>query len=280
MQCKAEPTFNCRKLFNFTIYSNIILLFFCTGHPFAQETPDLLQLYNSVISTYKIPYCCGSTIQECVEKKPDCSIARRLKTFTFWMVDHTPPPTVENMREELDNRYNGFTTTATATIDTNRLPRIGNPKVPVTLIAYASSTCPLCKRVVGELIDSVKFGCLRNKAQLLVKLFGTNFGNCALYAAQDDGNFWKLFKALKERKSVIKEEKVILAFADSLGIVTDGFKKRFKDPRTQQWLIAAKEEGSRNGVKYIPTFFINGKRYQSYKDPQWVCDAVLFELEK
>jgi hypothetical protein len=28
-----------------------------------------------------------------------------------------------------------------------------------------------------------------------------------------------------------------------------------------------------------PTFFINGKRYRSYKDPQWVVDAALYEYE-
>ena len=173
-----------------------------------------------------------------------------------------------------------MTDTETVSIDTALLQRYGNPKAPVTIVAYASATCPLCKRLVGDLYDSLKFGCLKDKAVLIVKPFGENIGNTGLYASMEEGNFWKLFKALRTRKALVKDTSELLAFADSIGITTENFRKRLKDPRVQRRLIAAKEEGRRNGVKYLPTFFINGKRYRSYKDPQWMADAVLYELGK
>ena len=277
---RSGPTTVSKRTLRLSSYGICIVVAAAINGVFAQDAPDLLQIYTTALSTFQVPYCCGSTLKECAEKKPECSIAGHLKKFTFWMVDHDPPPTPEKIQEELAARYRGMTTTKTFPIDTANLPRYGNPEAPVTIIAYVSATCPLCKRVIGDLYDSLKFGSLKNKAQLMVKPFGTNMGNTALCASQADGNFWKLFKALRARKALIKESSEALAFADSIGIGTEQFKKRLKDPRLQQWLIAVKKEGKDNGIKYLPTFFINGKRYESYKDPEWVVDAILYELDK
>ena len=45
-------------------------------------------------------------------------------------------------------------------------------------------------------------------------------------------------------------------------------------------LLSAAEIKVQPRSKVTPTFFINEKRYSSYKDPQWVIDAALFEIEK
>jgi protein-disulfide isomerase len=46
-----------------------------------------------------------------------------------------------------------------------------------------------------------------------------------------------------------------------------------------QTIASFRKEGERVGVTVTPTFFIGGKRYRSYKDPQWVVDAALYENE-
>jgi protein-disulfide isomerase len=53
---------------------------------------------------------------------------------------------------------------------------------------------------------------------------------------------------------------------------------QYMDSRALQLIIEHdSEEAVRNGVTIAPTLFINGKRYHSYKDPQWVVDAALWE---
>ena len=263
----------CRSVF-------FLLLITCTLLH-AENAPDIFAALDSVINNFPVTYCCGTTLGKCIERKPECSIASHLKAFGTWMtLELDPPPPPDKVRKQLDSRYEGFTTKETAAIDTAHLQRAGNPKAPVTIFVYASATCPLCKRIVGELYDSVMFSGLKNSASLLVKPFGGGIGNIALCAAAEEGNFWKLFKALRYHEGVIKEEAALLELANSIGIATEQFKKRLEDPQLQQRLTANKEEGLRNGVKYIPTMFINGKRYRSYKDPRWVADAVRFEMEK
>jgi protein-disulfide isomerase len=57
------------------------------------------------------------------------------------------------------------------------------------------------------------------------------------------------------------------------------FKNLLADASIRQRLEAFRKEGEINEVTVTPTFFINGKRYRSFKDPQWVVDAALYEYE-
>lgn len=241
-------------------------------------SPEQMKWVDSLMGTYHIEYCCDTTANECIEKKPKCTIAPHLYEFASWMTGINAPP--KNIIEQLNTRYEGFTTTKTADIDTSSLPSAGNPKAPVVIFVYASANCPTCKKTVGQLYHEVRFGQLDGKARLLVKPNGGGIGNIALYAAAAEGTFWKLFTALKKKHGTIKEESELLHFADSIGIATDGFKKRLKDPATKKLLAASREEAEVNEVKYIPEFYINGKRYRSSEYPYWVVDAALFEYEK
>ena len=164
-------------------------------------------------------------------------------------------------------------------IDTTSLQLAGNPKSPVTIVAYISSTCNLCKHIVSLLYESVNTGTLKGKAKLMAKPFGTGIGDIAFFVANDDGKFWELLMKMKDVKTRYKENDII-QMLENIGIDSNRSIKLLKYKKFKELLTASRTEGVKNGVKVTPTFFINHKRYSSYKEPQWVIDAALYEYEK
>jgi len=241
-------------------------------------SPQQMQTADSIMEKYHIEYCCSTTANKCIVEKPKCTIAPRLYDFATWLVGINATP--EDVIKQLNSRYEGFTSTKITAIDTAHLQPAGKPTSPVVIIAYVSANCPTCKREIGDLYNEVIFGKLWGKARLIAKPYGGGIGNKALYAAAAEGTFWKLFMALRKKKGTIKEEKDLIHFADSIGIATEQFKKRLKDPETEKLRAAGKEEGKRNGITYIPEFYINGKKYSSSKFAYWITDAALFEYGK
>jgi len=200
-----------------------------------------------------------------------------LYNFSLWLVQH------ENDRskvlEQLGKRYDGYFTTAKHVIDTSNLTWAGSPAAPVRIVAYVSSSCNICKHIVGELYDSVTVGSLSGKVKLMAIPFGTGIGDIALFAANSKGKFWELFQAMRENKVRYKEEDIIKMTKDA-GIAEKEMRNLLKKPEFDKLLKDARNQGSGNGVELTPTFFINEKRYSSYKDPEWIIDAALFEIEK
>ncbi|MFW5960226.1 MAG: DsbA family protein, partial [Chitinivibrionales bacterium] len=68
--------------------------------------------------------------------------------------------------------------------------------------------------------------------------------------------------------------------AGSIGISKRYFETLIESSGVKDLLDSSSAEARRNRVKVTPTFFINGKRYRSYKDPEWVVDAALFEYKQ
>lgn len=235
-------------------------------------------LLDSVISTFHIEHCCQASLKSCIKnKKNTCPIAEHLYEFSLWLVQHDNDRS--KILEQLEKRYTGFITTKQHVIDTLQLQWAGSPAALVRITAYISSTCNLCKYIVGEILDSITDGTLSGKVKLMVIPFGTGIGDIALFAANSEGKFWELFKAMRENKARYKEDDVI-RMGKGAGIAEKRLRNLLKKPEFRKMLMNARAEGSKNGVKVTPTFFINEKRYSSYKDPEWIIDAALFEFEK
>ena len=234
-------------------------------------------MLDSVIGNYRIDYCCRTTISKCLAQDKGCAIAKHLKEFAEWLAGINPDPV--KIKDELDKRYAGFVSTTIVPIDTTRLKFVGDPKAPVEIMVYVSSTCNLCKYVVGSIYDSIIAGNLKGKARLMAKPFGAGIGDRALLAANALGKFWDLFMAMRKIKTRLDQES-ILSMADGLGMPRKRFLPLLGDTTIKEMLSESRKEGGRNGVEVTPTFFIDGKRYGSYKDARWVIDACLFEYQK
>lgn len=230
---------------------------------------------DSVVDNYHVEHCCGASLGECLSLKRDqCPIADHLYAFSSWLVEIESEP--EKIGEQLDKRYGGFVDDETFAIDTSTLEWAGDTTAPVAIVAYVSSTCNLCKHIVGALRDSVTTGSLRGKAKLMAKPFGAGVGDIGLLAANTQRKYWELFEAMEQDKSRYKESTVI-RMAESIGIDPKAFQAMLHDPAVREAVDESREEGVRNGVEVTPTFFINSRRYRSYKDPRWVVDAAHYE---
>ncbi len=138
---------------------------------------------------------------------------------------------------------------------------------------YVSLSCPFCKRLFSELYDNVTTGKLSGKAKLAVKPFGINEFNQALVASAYFGKQTELIRAVSKIKERLTMDMVIRA-ADSIQIPEDSLLSRMENPNTLIHLTKSREEAVRNGVSVTPAIFISSHRYRSYKDSQWVVDAV------
>lgn len=232
---------------------------------------------DSICAHFQITPCCSTTIKSCIEQRPGCSLAPRIKNFAAWMLLRGSDDATAI--DEMQLRTTSLTPAQTLLIDTTMLPWAGNPAAPVTLVVYVSASCGLCKRVVAALYDSVTTGSLKNRAKLMAKPFGTGVGDLALFAAAKENHFWDYFIAVSRVTNRIDRDTVI-AIAKRTGISTTPFIKLLDDPKLHYALQASKAEGTRNTVTVTPTIFINNQRYRSFKDPQWVVDGVMGVYEQ
>jgi hypothetical protein len=256
-----------------------VFLFLVSTIYAADPVFNRMAVVDSIMQNFHIEYCCGGTTTDtCIEEKPECTIADRLYAFADWVSGFGAPP--DTITRYVRKRYESFIDTETVAIDTTHLQCVGDPKAPILIIAYISANCSSCKRVIGNLYEIVTTGKLRGKAKLIAKPYGKGIGDIALYAAACEGTFWKLFLKLRIKRGILKDEKDVIAIAESIGIASESFVKRLKDPKTKKLLDASRAEGKRYEVKYTPTIYLNGKRYRSSKTGDWIADAVLFEIDK
>lgn len=247
-------------------------------HVFGADELSSTQLarLDSITRTYRIEMC-DMTIRQAATDSIGCSMGPHLMAFTRWLVRLDKP--TDEILEDIDKRYEGFVSADTHAIDTTGLQWVGSPEKTVRIVAYVSSSCNLCKHIVGSLYDSLTTGSMKNKLSLVAKPYGAGIGDIALYAAASRGRFWDLFSQMRKDKRRY-DKKIILAMAEKIGIPAKQFESLMSMPENRRMLKQSQAESAQNDVMYAPVFFINGKRYRSYKDPQWIIDAALYEYER
>jgi protein-disulfide isomerase len=147
---------------------------------------------------------------------------------------------------------------------------MGKPNAPVTVIEYASLTCPHCAnfqrnvfpRVKKEFIDT-------GKVRFVVREFpiGHTSGTAAIInrCAPED-KYFALFNAFLLRQpewvSLEIRPDAIYAVAKSSGMSRETFDKCLTNQSIIDALTGVKQRGRQFGVKGTPTFFINGQKAQ------------------
>jgi hypothetical protein len=235
-----------------------------------------LHLIDSMENGFALRQCCNGTLAACMAKKSPCSLATRLHAFVKWLVQRgTSPSTIS---QELERRYASVTATGAVAIDTTVFPIAGDKRAPILICGYVSATCPICHFVTHELYDAVTTGTLKGKARLMVKPLGVGFSNRSLAAANSMGRFWDFFIGVAKTKGRVTDE-TLYHVADSLGMSVGEFKKRISAPPAESCVAASTAEAGANAVTLAPCYFIDRVRYQSYKDPMWLIDAVELKYE-
>jgi glutaredoxin len=205
-----------------------------------------------------IDYCCNTSLDSCIRMKNSCEIARKLDLFSHWLDTINCAKPCSLVIDEIRKRYHTLTDTQTCKIDLKTVTLTGSPSSKITIIMYISATCPLCKRIYKDMYESANF---------------------ALLAAAHFGKQSELMLSLYDIKERISIEQILKKSVE-IGIPSDSMSLYMNSNSVKAQAQASASESSVNGVKYSPAFFINGRPYHSYKDPQWVIDAVQFEYNK
>jgi protein-disulfide isomerase len=147
---------------------------------------------------------------------------------------------------------------------------LGNPNAPVTVIEYASLTCPHCAhfqrdvfpRVKRELIDT-------GKIRFIVREFpiGHTSGAAAITTrCVPPEKYFSLFSAflLRQPEWVSQEVRpdAIYAVAKSSGLSRQAFDNCLANQTIIDGLTEVKQRGRQFGVIGTPTFFANGRKAQ------------------
>jgi hypothetical protein len=243
----------------------------------APLTPQQMARLDSVIASFRIASCDSMSIAEGLKKRPPCLMAVHLSEFAQWLI--TKDKSDDDLKKDLTTRQDCMASSQKFPIDLRGLQVAGDPQSPVLIVAYISASCPMCKFVCSELYGEVTTGTLKGKARIAAKPFTEGVGDRALVAAALYSKFWDYIIALNRLKER-PDKPILLRLADSLRIPLPAFKVLLSDADLLKTLSRYHEEGVRNDVSVTPTFFINGKRYRSYKDSRWVVDAALFEAER
>ncbi len=159
---------------------------------------------------------------------------------------------------------------------------LGPPSAPITLVEYGSYACPHC-RVANERIGAVRteFGDRLRYVFRHRPLTGNELARQAAELAETARSpeaFWDAHVALMSRSSTLTEED-LGAVAQQLGLA------ELESTEAERIRAAARahvdadvSSAHASGVRFVPTFFINGRRYDGPWDESSFTDAMLGSL--
>jgi len=150
---------------------------------------------------------------------------------------------------------------------------LGRPDAPVTVVQYASMTCPICKRFLAETFPTFKREYIdTGKVRFILRAefpIGRQSGlaTIALRCAPPARYFALYEKFMQQQASWVSQEvrpDPIFKVAAQVGLT----RAQFDTCRENQGMIAAingiKERGRTLGVIGTPNFFVDGKLVKSF----------------
>ena len=147
---------------------------------------------------------------------------------------------------------------------------LGNPNAPITVIEYASLTCPHCASFQRDVFPRVKKEFIdTGKIRFIVREFpiGRTSGAAAIATrCVPPEKYFQLFSAflLRQKEWVSQEVRpdAIYSVAKSSGLSRAEFDKCSTNQTIIDGLTEVKQRGRKFGVVGTPTFFANGRKAQ------------------
>ncbi len=147
---------------------------------------------------------------------------------------------------------------------------LGSPDAKVTLIEYASATCPHCADFHARLFPTLKSEYIdTGKVKFIFREFPLDDLALAAFmvarCAPADKYFPMIDVLFEQQKTWIGNDprESLFKIAQMAGFSRDSFDQCLKDEKTARGIIEIKELGEKEfGVSSTPTFFVNGKQIQ------------------
>lgn len=167
-------------------------------------------------------------------------------------------------------------------VDPARDHIVGADRAQITLVEYGSYDCPHC-RAANERITEVR-NQLGDRVRYVFRHRPITNSDIARRAADlveqapDEDSFWSAHVTLMTRSRTLTEDDLFTVAAD-LRIAERGDDEADRIAATARTRVSADIASSQNsGVRFTPTFFINGLRYDGPWDEASFTDAMLGSL--
>jgi protein-disulfide isomerase len=164
------------------------------------------------------------------------------------------------------------------TVDTAKLYQPGKLKdmvmgkadAPVTIVEYASMTCPHCAEFTEKTLPAIKQKYIdTGKAKLILREFPFDPRAAAAFMlarCAPEGQYFPmvdvLFKQQMQWAAAQDAEAPLLQIAKLAGFTQESFKACLTNQQLLDDLNATRDRGEKEfGVTATPTFFIDGKKY-------------------
>ncbi|KXF78346.1 disulfide bond formation protein DsbA [Paramesorhizobium deserti] len=147
---------------------------------------------------------------------------------------------------------------------------MGKADAPVTIVEYASMTCPHCAHFAETTLPTIKEKYIdTGKARLIFREFPFDPRAAAAFmlarCAPEDRYFPMidaLFKQQQQWAAANDAETPLLQIAKLAGFTQESFQACLTNQQLLDDVNASRERGEKEfGVTSTPTFFINGKKY-------------------
>lgn len=148
---------------------------------------------------------------------------------------------------------------------------LGKADAPVTIIEYASLSCPHCAHFHNTVLPSIKEKYIDSgKAKLIFRSFPLDLpalkGTVLAYCAGNDRfyNFLKVLFDTQESWAFSKNYLEMLANIGKLGgVKSEQFDHCMGDKALEDKILQMKLKGAQDmDIKATPTFFINGEKFE------------------
>jgi protein-disulfide isomerase len=142
---------------------------------------------------------------------------------------------------------------------------MGNPNATVTMIEYASASCPHCAAFYKDVFPTLKAEYIdTNKINFIFREFPHNDAALAAFmvarSAPKDAYFTLIDIFFKTQAVWLQDPRTgLLNIAKQAGISEDAFNKTLQDETLAKSILAIRDQAEKFGVTGIPTFFINGE---------------------
>jgi len=171
-----------------------------------------------------------------------------------------------------------FDASGVRTIPLAGSPARGREDARVVFVEFADFECPFCQRIAPAMDQLYEQD--RDKVRFVYKFLPLSMhphgeiAARAAIAAQDQGKFWEMAKLLFAAGQRL-DQPDLEGYAKQIGLDLDRFRADMTSTATTDRIAADKKLADDLGVHGTPTFFIDGRQYDSKTDlREWLEQEI------
>lgn len=247
------------------------------GDPAARETPEVVKLdkvdtskltsreakdWSTYVSELLAP-CPDQPVSlaECVKQSRDCELC--LPAARFLVTQVTRGKSRSQTEAAFELRFSPDKVKSIAVGDS---PKKGASDPTVTVVEWADFECPFCGRarpVLDALVEKYP-----KQVQLVFKNYPlrahehSERAARAAMAAQKQGKFWEMHKALFEHQQTGLDDKTIERLARSIGLDMKKFREDLNSEAVADEVAEDRRQADKLGLRGTPMIYINGRPFE------------------